>query len=127
MEELSVYIRKIMKLKGLTGVAIEAKSRGGITDSYLSDIVNGKNQNISVAKVNALAEGMGVDSWEIFQAASGHKVLHEDDAPWPNDTLIRTMEKVRSNPDLTAVLKAIVALKPTKLKALKKQLEQEDI
>ena len=126
MKELSEYIRKTMKAKKLKAIDVEERSGRKIADSYLSDIVNEKTKNISVAKVNALAEGMGVDNWEVFQAASGHKVIHEEDAAWPNDTLVRTMEKVRKSADLTAVLKAVVGLTPGKLKALRKQLEREE-
>ena len=127
MKELRAYIREMMRVKNLRGIDVEARSRRKITDSYLSDILHGKTKNISVEKVNALAEGLGVDSWEVFQAASGHKTVHDADALWPSYTLVRTMETVMSNPDLTAVLKALVLMKPSKLKALRKQIEKEKI
>lgn len=125
MKELVAYMREVMRVKNLRGIDIEAQSGGRITDSYLSDIINGKTKNISVEKVNALAKGMGVDSWDVFQAASGNKVIHAPDDPWSGYTLIRAMETVMGNPDLTAILQALILSKPSKIKALRKQIEQE--
>lgn len=124
MEELAAYLRDIMKAKGIKGIEIEARSGGKITNSYISDIINGNTKNISVEKVNALAEGLGVDSFEVFQAASGNRVIQGTDS-WPSHTLLHTMQLVIANADLTAILKALVSMKPAKIKALRKQIEKE--
>lgn len=124
MEELAAYLRDTMKAKGIKGVDIEARSGGKITNSYISDIINGNTKNISVEKVNALAEGLGVDSVEVFQAASGKRIVESKDW-WPSYALLHTMQIVVANPDLTAIVKALVTMKPAKIKALRKQIEKE--
>jgi hypothetical protein len=122
MKELAAYIRRVMKAKNLKAVEIEARSEGKITNSYISDILHGNTKTISVDKVNALAVGMGVDSVEVFQAASGNKIVEGKD-PWPSHSLLYVMQSVVKNPDLTATLKALVTMKPAKVKALRKQIE----
>jgi transcriptional regulator with XRE-family HTH domain len=122
MEELAAYLHDVMKAKGIKGVDIEARSGGKITNSYISDIMHGNTKNISVEKVNALAEGLGVDSFEVFQAASGNRVVQGKDS-WPSYTLLLAMQSVIQNPDLTVILKTVLNWKPAKIKALRKQIE----
>jgi len=124
MEELRVYIREVMHRKKLKGIDIEAQSGGQITDSYISDIINGKTKSISVEKINALAKGLGVDSFEVFQAASGISIIRKDD-PWPSYALVTALQKIVSTPELTQIVQKLLSLKPAKLKALLKQLESE--
>jgi transcriptional regulator with XRE-family HTH domain len=122
METLRAYIKEVMRQKDLKGIEIEARSGGKITNSYISDIINGKTKSISVDKVNALAEGLGVDSFEVFTAASGRNV-HKEGEPWSGFALIRIMEKVMQSQDLAAIVKIVSELKTAKVKALRKQLE----
>ena len=124
MEELRVYIREVMHRKSLRGIDIEAQSGGQITDSYISDIINGKTKSISVEKVNALAKGLGVDSFEVFQAASGISIIRKDD-PWPSYALVTALQKIVYTPELTQIVQKLLSLKPARLKALLKQLESE--
>jgi len=124
MDELRAYIREVMYRKNLKGIDIEARSGGEITNSYISDIINGKTKSISVEKLNALAKGMDVDSYEIFQAASGVAITRKDDL-WPSHALVTAIQKIVYSPELAKIVQILLTLKPTKLKALLKQLEKE--
>jgi transcriptional regulator with XRE-family HTH domain len=124
METLRAYIKEVMQQKRLKGIDVEAKSGGKITNSYISDIINGKTKTISVDKVNALAEGLGVDSFEVFTAASGGEV-HTEGEPWSGYALIRIMEKVMQSEDLAAIVKTLTEFKPAKVKAVRKFIETD--
>lgn len=123
MDELRNLIKQIMDEKGLTALQIEKASGRKIKDSYISDILSGKTKSISVDKVNALAEGLGIDSIEVFKAASGEKVIFTREDPWPGRILLRTMGKIMDNPELTEIVKELVDLKPTKLRMVKKLID----
>lgn len=125
MKELRAYIREVMRQKNLKVKDIQAQSGGKIKDAYISDILSGKTKSIGVEKLIALAEGLGVDSLELFKAAAGNRVDYSLNDPWPGRALLLTLQKIMDNPDLTALVKAAVDLKPAKLKALLKQLEKE--
>jgi transcriptional regulator with XRE-family HTH domain len=124
MEELIAYIREVMHRKNIKGIDIEARSGGEITNSYVSDIINGKTKSISVEKLNALAKGLDVDSFELFQAASGTTITKKDDQ-WPSYTLLTAIQKIVYSPELTKLIQKLLTMKPAKLKALLKQLEKE--
>src|SRR2546423_13299663 len=112
MEELRGYIRAVMKRKNLKGIHVQAQSGGKIKDSTLSDILAGKTKTIGLETIKALAQGLGVDSVEVFRAAAGEKVDYSLNDPWPSRVLIETMQKIMDNADLTAIVKALVDLKP---------------
>lgn len=125
MEELRAYIRAVMKAKNLKGIHVEAQSDGKITNSTLSDILTGKTKTVALETIKALAQGLGVDSVDVFRAAAGEKVDYSLDDPWPGRVLMETMQKIMDSADLTAIVKALVELKSAKIKALRKQLEKE--
>jgi len=81
MEKLRAYIRAVMKKKNIKGVHIQARSGNKIKDSTISDILSGKTKSISVAKLNALAKGLGVDGVELYRAASGEHVDFRNTEP----------------------------------------------
>ena len=125
MEELRQYIQQFLDQTGLPRLQIEKRSRGKIKDSTIEDILNGRTKSISVDKLNALAEGMGVDAIELFKVASGKKAVFKHQDPWPSHILVKSVETIISSPELTRAVKALLAMKPAKLKALLKQLEKE--
>lgn len=124
MKELQEYVTEIMQAKKLRAIDVEARSGGKITDSHISNIVNGKTTTMGADKINALAEGLGVDSWEVFQAVSGNSVVHSPEDPWPSYALVTAVETIVNDPDLTAIVKALLKMKPSKRKALRKQIEK---
>lgn len=123
MDELREYIQQFLDQTGLPRLQIEKRSGGKIKDSTIEDILNGRTKSISVEKLNALAEGMGVDAIELFKVASGKKSVFKHDDPWPSHVLVKSVEAIISNPDLTAIVKALLVAKPAKIKAVKKLIE----
>jgi len=124
MEKFRAFVQKTMDDKGLTAWQVQKRSGGKIKDSYIKDILAGKTKSIGVEKLNALALGLDIDSIELFKLASGEDIVQPSDA-WPSAVLHQAIGQILQSPDLTAVVKAILQLKPAKLKALRKQLEKE--
>jgi len=60
LKALRDYIEKVLAQKNLSRLQVEKRSKGKITDSYIKDILDGKTKSISVEKLNALAQGLGV-------------------------------------------------------------------
>ena len=125
MEELRQYIQQFLDQTGLPRLQIEKRSGGKIKDSTIEDILNGRTKSISVDKLNALAEGMGVDAIELFKVASGKKAVFNYEDPWPSYMLVKSVETIIASPELTRAVKALLIMKPAKLKALLKQMEKE--
>jgi transcriptional regulator with XRE-family HTH domain len=107
MDKLRAYIREVMKQQGLSVAEIARRSGDKITDSYIFDILSGKTKSIGVEKINALAEGLGVESVELFKIASGHK-------PSPDPT-----------GELTAILKIIIGMTAKERTALLAYLKKK--
>ena len=125
MEELREFIQQFLDKTGLPRLQIEKRSGGKIKDSTIEDILNGRTKSISVDKLNALAEGMGVDAIELFKIASGKKTVFNHEDPWPSHILIKSFEAIISSPELTEIVKALLVAKPAKIKAVKKVLQSE--
>lgn len=67
-ETLSEFVRRIMRQKGLSiqDVHRRASSKGYIAPSYISRITTGKVTNLTTNLIEILAEGLGVDPFEVF-------------------------------------------------------------
>jgi transcriptional regulator with XRE-family HTH domain len=74
-ETLAEYVARIIREKGLKHNEVKKLSGGKITDGYVRGIMTGKADNLSVAKLKALARGIGVPEDDIFKVARG---LHLD-------------------------------------------------
>jgi transcriptional regulator with XRE-family HTH domain len=116
VQNLKNYLKQVMKEKSLTAVDIQKRSGNKIADSYISNILKGKAKNLTVAKLTALADGLGVDSMEVFKASLGEHVPVKADEVWLPHILLRTMEQIVLNPDLTDAVKTLVEMKPAKVK-----------
>jgi transcriptional regulator with XRE-family HTH domain len=121
---LAEYVAQVMKDKNITAVEIQKRSEGVISDSHVANILKGKTTNLTIEKINALAKGLQVDSVEVFKIASGQELV-ENKEEWPGHTILRVMERIIQNPDLTKLVKAVVKLKPAKVKAILKSLEKD--
>lgn len=71
IETLADYVARVIKENNLTHREVELMSGGKITDGYVRGIMTGKAKNPSVAKLKALARGLGVSEEEIFKVARG--------------------------------------------------------
>jgi transcriptional regulator with XRE-family HTH domain len=125
MEELIKLINQVMGKKGLSVLQIQKRSGGKIKDSFIFDILKGKTKTLSVEKVHALAEGLGISAIEVFKAASGEAAQFEYTDSWTSKSLLQTMETVVDDPQLTNILKSLVKAKPAKIKAVQKVLEEK--
>ena len=55
--DLSEYVKRVMKLKGLTQKDVQRMSGWRITDGYVASITTARATNLSVDKLLALADG----------------------------------------------------------------------
>lgn len=113
-QDLSEYVRRVMKLKGLTQKDVQRMSGGRITDGYVASITIGRASNLSVEKLQALADGLGVDIDELFHVACGvpEKARGKrkgDRAPDPM-MILETVQKAVASPDVTEILHEVVRL-----------------
>lgn len=70
-ESLDKYVRRVIKNKGLSLMEVSRRARGGISDSYLCSITKGNFGSLTVGKLKALAEGLGVPEQEVLAVACG--------------------------------------------------------
>jgi transcriptional regulator with XRE-family HTH domain len=71
-ESLDLYVRRILKEKGLSYSDVQEHSQGAISDSYIGNIVTGTVGSVTVAKLKALARGLDVSEDEVFAVARGN-------------------------------------------------------
>ena len=111
---LGEYVKWVMKLKGLTQKDVQRLSGGKITDGYVASITTGRAGNLSVEKLRALADGLGVDLDDLFHVASGRpeRVDEGSKAGGATDPLVilETVQKVVASPDVTEILNEVVRL-----------------
>lgn len=111
---LDEYVKRVMKLKGLTQKDVQRLAGGRITDGYVASITTGRARNLSVDKIAALAEGLGVDTDELFHVACG--TTEELDESRKNSRavdplmILETVQKAVANPDVTEILDRVVRL-----------------
>ena len=110
--DLGEYVKRVMKLKGLTQKDVQRMSGGRITDGYVASITTGRAKNLSVDKLRALADGLGVDTDELFHVACGL----QDDSGVSNapDSLmiLETVQQAVMSPAVTQILHEVVGLSP---------------
>ena len=125
MNTLSVFVNEVMSQKNLKGIDVEANSGGQITNSYISEIVHGKSKRLSVAKVNALAKGLGVDAVDVFRAASGENLITAPKETISVAFLVSAINRIVASPELVRIVQILLTLKAAKLKSLLSKLESE--
>lgn len=107
MERLRKYLERVRDEQGLPIAEIERRSGGKIKDSTIFDIISGKTKSITVEKLNALADGLGINRVEFYRIVSG-----EDEEGWTPHSLVRAIQKM-------------LHLKPSEIKQIKKILKIE--
>ncbi|MFY9555147.1 MAG: helix-turn-helix transcriptional regulator [Blastocatellia bacterium] len=114
--DLGEYVKRVMKLKSLTQKDVQRSAGGRITDGYVASITTGRAKNLSVDKLMALADGLGVDAYELFQVASGlpeHLDARSRSSRAPDPLMIlETVQKAVMSPDVTEILHEVVRLSP---------------
>jgi transcriptional regulator with XRE-family HTH domain len=113
-QHLGEYVKWVMKLKGLTQKDVQRMAGGRITDGYVASITTGRASNLSVEKLKALADGLGVDLDDLFHVASGRpeKLDGRNKGRGATDPLVilDTVQKVVASPDVTEILHEVVRL-----------------
>jgi transcriptional regulator with XRE-family HTH domain len=122
---LSQYVRRVMKLKGLTQNDVERMSGGRITDGYVASITTERATNLSVEKLVALADGLGVGADELFHVARG---LPEDEetTTYSIDALkiLETVQKAVASPEVTEILDEAVRMSPEQRRLLLESMKR---
>jgi transcriptional regulator with XRE-family HTH domain len=116
-EDLSGYVRRILREKSLSFRDVQRRSGGRITQGYVGAIVNGRYANPSVEKLKALAAGLGESEEEVFRVARGlppapSTVREGYGEPLPPLELLKLMQKVVADPALALLVKELVDLPP---------------
>jgi transcriptional regulator with XRE-family HTH domain len=110
--DLSEYVKRVMKLKGLTQKDVQQMSGWKITDGYVASITTARATNLSVDKLLALADGLGVDYDELFHVASGVGKAYDGKIRSAPDPLVilETVQQVVMSPVVTQILHEVVKL-----------------
>lgn len=127
-DSLSLYVQRVCRQKGLSIRDIQERAGGQerIAASYISRIYNGKVTNLSVEKIDILAEGLGVSPFEVFAASSSARPVSGNDIDPLR--LLDTMQKAVANPGSLEVLEAWLQLSPehrSKVRNLIRKLSPE--
>lgn len=127
-KDLSEYVRQVMKLKGLTQKDVQRMSGGRITDGYVASITTGRAKNLSVDKLKALADGLGVDADALFRVACGRLEGLEVSGSGGPDVLmiLETVQKAVMSPDVTEILEEVVRMRTEERSALLKSIKRLD-
>lgn len=110
---LSRYVERVMREKHLSRRDVRLRSGGDITDSYVSGIISGSAQNLSIGKLKALARGLRVQELELVRVAFG---LSEEPAPHEiadqshNLVLLDISKKTVVSSDVAEIVHEVVKL-----------------
>ena len=111
-ETLSEFVQRIMRQKGLSirDVQKRAGVKGDIAASYISRIYNGKVTNLTTNMIEILAEGLGVDPFELFAVSCGaqYRIVNGIDPL----RLLDIMQKAVAVSDSLEILEGWMKLSP---------------
>jgi len=105
-----------MKEKHLSRRDVKLRSGGEITDSYVSGIIGGTANNLSVEKLKALARGLRVSERELVDVAFG---LSEERQADPNVDLSHNLilvditKKAVIGTDVAEIVQEVMKLSPS--------------
>jgi transcriptional regulator with XRE-family HTH domain len=115
-ENLSQFVKRVISEKNLTLREVEQKSGKQIARSYVSRIMTGDVQNITLEKLIALARGLDVDPHSLFTAYYGRPQSSIDESQevfeWSAVEFVEMMREIVGNPKLTEIVKAATQLWP---------------
>ena len=112
---LSRYVDRVMKEKHLSRRDVKLRSGGEITDSYVSGIISGTAQNLSVDKLKALARGLRVREMDLIRVAFGlsdEPELQPDDDQSHNLLLLDITKKTIISSDVAEIAHEVIKLLP---------------
>jgi transcriptional regulator with XRE-family HTH domain len=109
------YVRRVMDAKGLTQKDVQHLSGGKITDSYVASILTGRAKNLSVEKIKALAQGLGVEAEDLFRVACGLSEKPEPSGRASTSDALLILEivhKLLSSADMLEIMNEVALLSP---------------
>ena len=113
-ETLAGYVTRIINEKGLKHQEVRKLSGGKITDGYVRAIMTGTADNLSVAKLKALARGLGVSEDDIFRVARGLPLdadrKNEEQQQPRYSTIVNLMSASLKNRTLAELLSEVASL-----------------
>ena len=124
-ENLSRYVKRIMKQKGFTLRDVEMRSGGRITDGYVSSIINGVATNPSVEKIRALSDGLGVDIHDLFEVACGSTERASRDEAMNADQfrmVVDLLNNIANNGEFLEIVQEVLSLTPEERRVVLKML-----
>jgi len=113
---LSRYVERVMKEKHLSRRDVKLRSEGKITDSYVSAIISGTAQNLSIDKLKALARGLRVREMELIRAAfdaTEERVPRRITDKSHNLLLVDITKKAIISNDVAEIVQEVIKLSPS--------------
>ena len=120
--ELGEYVRKALEEREISAGEAAKRSKGQLSENYIRKIMRGETKNPSIPKLKALANAGELNEEELLTMAG---VEYEKPNPWPIKSLLRTMDKITSNPDLTEIVKELIKLDAKELQELRRSLRKK--
>jgi len=111
-----------MRQKGLSAADLERNCNSQISASYIGRIERGNVTNLTTEKMVILAEGLGVDPYEIFAASYGKPPAAQD----YNNMLaiLDTVQRLVMNPEVLEAVEQLLRMSPYERTVLLKPLKR---
>jgi hypothetical protein len=127
-KHLGPYVTRVMAAKGLSARDVAVNSGNRITAGYVTGIMKGTSANPSVDKLSALAVGLDVNLYELFDVACGFS----DQGPRRSSgserlralEVLELMRKVVVSPVLMAMIETGAQLPTKELEIMLAALER---
>jgi transcriptional regulator with XRE-family HTH domain len=121
-ENLSQFVQRVMRQQGLSIRDVQKRAGGPkkIAASYISRIINGQVTNLSVEKIAVLAEGLGVDGFEVFAACYGKQPSKESSVDL--SFLLDVMQQMAHSPESFDIVQLWLKLSPQDKQSAKEWL-----
>jgi len=123
-ETLAEYVARILEERGLKPSDVEKRSGHQITDGYVNNILSGKQKNLSIDKLVALATGLGVAPQDILFAATGLPP-HEPLDPWPSPVLSMLVQSLLESRQLSDIVKDLMRMDEEQLTEVGKYIQRK--
>jgi transcriptional regulator with XRE-family HTH domain len=120
-ETLAQYVTRWRKDHKQSASDIERLSGREITDGYINLVASGKQKNLTVDKLIALAKGMGDNPHNLLDVIMGENVPESAD-PWPSFMLLKAMDRIVNDAVLSDIMKVLLQMDARQLEAAKKTL-----
>jgi len=116
------YVTRAMDDRHLIPAEVARRSQGSLTANYVSKIMHGDVQNPSIPKLKALAKAIGINENDLLRVAGVE--FNKDESPWPPETIIRLLQRIISEPELSELVKLAMSKKPEQIRRAIKALNR---